>query len=226
MRTRGRAARRRAARGSWRRRRTRTQLGGRACAARNDSAITESGGSLRKVITYAFGPGDLARVRFATSPLFELAASWQVLRDPARHSIHAPWIAVARERIAGLDLAMLDAVIPEGPYLPDFVTLPPERARADLATELRRVRATAPEQVARELGWAYPGRRLPPAARILVDDPRAGLRRLVSVMESYWERAVAPWWERLRATLAAAIANPAPRLPGGGPGAALAARHP
>jgi DNA-binding transcriptional ArsR family regulator len=178
------------------------------------------------VITYAFGPDDLARVRFAISPLFELAASWQVLRDPARHSIHAPWIAVARERIAGLDLAMLDAVIPEGPYLPDFVTPPPERARTDLAVELRRVRATVPEQVAQELGWAYPGRRLPPAARILIDDPKAGLRRLTSVMESYWERALAPWWERLRATLEADIAYRGARLAEGGPVAAFADLHP
>jgi hypothetical protein len=88
------------------------------------------------VITYEFGPDDLARVRFAISPLFELAASRQVLRDPARHSVHEPWAQVAARRVAGLDLALLDAVIPEGPYLPDFVTPPPERPRARLAAEL------------------------------------------------------------------------------------------
>ena len=38
------------------------------------------------MIEYRFGSDDLGRVRFAISPLFELASSRQVLRDPARHS--------------------------------------------------------------------------------------------------------------------------------------------
>jgi uncharacterized protein DUF5937/helix-turn-helix protein len=178
------------------------------------------------VITYHFGPDDLGRVRFAISPLFELAASWQVLRDPAQHSIHRPWVQAVAERVADLDLGMLDAVIPEGPYLPDFVTPPPERARPTVAGELKRVRATDPEQVARELGWAYPGRRLPPAARILVDDPRAGLRRLTAVMAEYWELALASSWERLRATLEADIAYRGGRLAEGGPVAAFSDLNP
>ena len=53
------------------------------------------------MISYRFGPDDLARVRFAISPLFELAASWQVLRDPAQHSIHRPWVQSVAERVAG-----------------------------------------------------------------------------------------------------------------------------
>jgi DNA-binding transcriptional ArsR family regulator len=170
------------------------------------------------VISYEFGPDDLARVRFAVSPLFELAASRQVLRDPARHSVHAAWAREAAERVAGLDLSLLDAVIPEGPYLPDFVTPPPDEPWPRLAGELERVRATSPGQVARELAWAYPGRRVPPAARILLSDPAAGLRRLAAVMAAYWERAVAPWWDRvLCGALEADIAYRGARLAEGGP---------
>jgi hypothetical protein len=178
------------------------------------------------MITYRFGPEDLGRVRFAISPLFELASSRQVLRDPARHSMHEPWARAAAERVAGLDLALLDAVIPEGPYLPDFVTPPPDRPRTGLAAELPRVRATAPERVARELGWAYPGRRPPPAARILLSDPEVGLRRLTDVMAAYWERAVAPWWDRLCGLLEADIAYRGARLAEGGPLAAFGDLHP
>jgi DNA-binding transcriptional ArsR family regulator len=177
------------------------------------------------VISYVFGPDDLARVRFAISPLFELAASRQLLRDPARHSIHAPWAREAAERVKGLDLALLDAAISEGPYLPDFVTPPPERARPTLAGELRRVRALSHERIGRELAWAYPGRRPPPAARILLSDPAAGLRRLTADMAAYWERAVAPWWERLRAALEADIAYRGARLAAGGPVAAFGDLH-
>src|SRR3954470_6304574 len=137
------------------------------------------------MIAYHFGSEDLGRVRFAISPLFELASSRQVLRDPARHAMHEPWAKVAAERVAGLDLALLDAVIPDGPYLPDFVTPPPDRPRAALAAELPRVRATDPDRIARELGWAYPGRSAPAAAQILLADPRAGLARLTDVMAAY-----------------------------------------
>ena len=115
----------------------------------------------RAVITYRFGAEDLGRVRFAISPLFEIAASLDVLRDPSRHAMHAPWVAIVRERLAGLDLALLEAVVPEDTaYRPDFVHPPPERPRAGFAAELARVRATPPEQVARDLGWAYEGREL------------------------------------------------------------------
>jgi DNA-binding transcriptional ArsR family regulator len=170
------------------------------------------------VISYEFGPEDLARVRFAVSPLFELAASRQVVRDPAQHSVHESWVRAAARRIAGLDLSLLDAVIPDGPYRPDFVTPPPDEPWPRLAGELERVRATAPEQVARELGWAYPGRRPPEAARILLSDPAEGLRRLVAVMAAYWKRAVAPWWDRvLCGALEADIAYRGARLAEGGP---------
>ena len=177
------------------------------------------------MIEYRFGPDDLGRVRFAISPLFELASSRQVLRDPARHSIHEPWAKAAAERVADLDLSLLDAVIPEGPYLPDFVTPPPERPRARLAAELPRVRATDPARIALELGWAYPGRRPPPAARILLSDPEAGLKRLTAVMAAYWERALEPWWDRVCGLLEADIAYRGARLAEGGPLAAFGDLH-
>ena len=178
------------------------------------------------VISYLFGPEDLARVRFAISPLFELAASRQVLRDPARHSIHSPWARVAAERVAGLDLALLDAAISEGPYLPDFVTPPPDRARPTLAGELRRVRALSHARIARELGVGLP-RPAAAAGRAdpAVSDPVAGLRRLTADMAAYWERAVAPWWDRLRAALEADIAYRGARLAAGGPVAAFGDLH-
>ena len=107
------------------------------------------------MIAYRFGPEDLGRVRFAISPLFEIAASLDVLRDPARHAMHAPWVATARERLAGLDLSLLEAVVPDAGYRPDFVHPPPERPRPGFASELARVRATPPEHVARTLSLIH-----------------------------------------------------------------------
>jgi DNA-binding transcriptional ArsR family regulator len=178
------------------------------------------------VIAYRFATEDLGRVRFAISPLFEIAASLDVLRAPARHAMHAPWAAQAAARVGDLDLAMLDAVVPERGYRPDFVNPPPARPRAALADELERVRATPPARVATELGWAHEGRRMPPAARALIDDPGAALDRLVEVMSAYWDAAIAPFWDRILATLEADIAYRAGRLAEGGPLTAFADLHP
>ena len=168
------------------------------------------------MIRYVFGPEDLGRVRFASSPLFELAASVQALRNPDAHGIHAPWARATRRRVHGLEIDLLEAVVPERGYHPDFVTPPPESPRAALEEELARVRSTPAEQVRTEVGWAYPGR-MPAAARTLLDDPAAGLERLVEQMEAYWQAAIAPYWERLAAAADADVAHHARGLAASGP---------
>src|SRR4051812_37002407 len=176
-------------------------------------------------IAYRFGAEDLGRVRFAISPLFEIAASLDVLREPARHAMHAPWIASTRERLAGLDLALLEAVVPPaGHYRPDFVHPPPERPRGGFASELARVRATPPEQVARDLEWAWKGSP-PPAARVLLEDHARGMEELTELMTAYWRRVIEPHWSAIRAALEADIAYRAGRLAAGGPLAAFADLH-
>ena len=177
------------------------------------------------MIAYRFGPEDLGRVRFAISPLFEIAASLDTLRDPARHAMHAPWVASARERLADLDLSLLEAVVPAEGYRPDFVHPPPERPRAGFASELARVRATPPEQVARDLDWAYKGTPPPAAAQVLLDDPPRGMAQLTELMTAYWRRVIEPHWPVIRATLEADIAYRASRLAEGGPLAAFADLH-
>lgn len=177
------------------------------------------------MISFRFGPEDLGRVRFAVSPLFELASSLDVLRDPAAHSLHQPWARAARAHVGELDFWPLDAALPDYGYCyrPDFITPPPERPVADLADELDRVRATPLEQVARELAWAYP-RGLPPAARALLEDQ--GRDRLVDAMAAYFDRALAPSWPAIKALLEADIAARASQLAAAGPLAALSDLHP
>jgi DNA-binding transcriptional ArsR family regulator len=171
------------------------------------------------VIRYRFGADDLLRTRFAVSPLFEVVWSTHVLRDPGSRSLHRPWVAAARARLAGLDWSLLDLVanVPgRFGYVPDFITPPPVTPLADLDGELARVRATPPEQVAREIGWRFEGHEIPAAVRPLLDDPRGGLDRLVETMRAYWERAIAPWWPALRAVLEGDIVHRARRLAAGG----------
>ena len=97
--------------------------------ARRGGAPARSGG----VIRYWFGPDDLGRVRFAIAPVFELAASVDVLREPGAHALHAPWLRWARERVDMGRIELLRAVLGRGGYRPDFVTPPPDTPRPTLS---------------------------------------------------------------------------------------------
>ena len=87
------------------------------------------------------------------------------------------------------------------------------------------MRATPPEQVARDLDWAYDGAPPPAAARVLLDDPARGMAQLTELMTAYWRRVIEPHWPAIRATLEADIAYRAGRLTEGGPLAAFADLH-
>jgi DNA-binding transcriptional ArsR family regulator len=167
------------------------------------------------VIGYRFGREDLLHTRFAISPLFELQASVRAIRDPGAASVHLPWVRAARERLGGFDYALLDAVLPDRGYAPDFLAPPPRSPLPDVAEELERVRGTNALQVQRELGWRF-GADIPDVARPLVDDIARGIDVLVDMMAGYWERALAPWWEEVQALLEADIRHRAGHLADGG----------
>ena len=167
------------------------------------------------MIGYRFGREDLLLTRFAISPLFELQASVSALRDPGAHSVHLPWVRAAREQLAGFDYTMLDALVPVRGYAPDFFAPPPRSPLPDVAEELERVRGTDPVQARRELAWRFGGD-VPEVVRPLVDDVARGIDVLVEVMAGYWERALAPWWEQVRALLEADIRHRAGHLADGG----------
>src|SRR4051812_13234331 len=130
------------------------------------------------MVRYRFARDDLLRTRFAISPLFEATASVTALRDPAGASLHLPWVRAARERLAGADVSMVDALV-SGPnaYTPDFISPPPESPLPDVAAELERVARTPLERVRSEVGHLVGGK--PPASLVrLLEQPRRGLRDL------------------------------------------------
>lgn len=178
------------------------------------------------MIRFHFTPDDLLRTRFAISPLFEATSSIAVLRDPGRYSIHLPWIRAARTRLAGFDYSLLDLLVPRRGYTPDFISPPPETPLPDLHEEIERVRRTPAGQVRIELGFRFEGRRPPAAVRPLLDEPRRALAALGDILEGYWERAIAPWWQDIRAVLEDDIRHRARRLTASGAIGVFADLHP
>ena len=142
----------------------------------------------------------LARTRLAHSPLWEAVFSLRAVADPTASSLHEPWAVAARSRLDGIDVDTLLALWTPCAAVPDFLTPPPVSSRPQFDEELRRVRATPPEQIRRDLQVTYRGR-APARARVAL--PQAGLRHRPAraALGAYWERALADHWPRLRLVL-------------------------
>lgn len=164
-----------------------------------------------------FTADDVARTRFAFSPLWETVMSVRVLRQPGQHGLHLPWVRQARERLAaaGTGPGLLAELVPMlRHYIPDFITPPPTTPVPDFEAELALVLATPPEQVRSDLvrmggDWSA-------AVRALHDDPAGRLPDLVAGIRSYWRVAVAPDWPRIRGLLEGEVSYRARRLTEGG----------
>jgi DNA-binding transcriptional ArsR family regulator len=173
------------------------------------------------MIVLEFEVADLARTRFAISPLYELVESLRLLRAPERAAAHIPWVRRALPVARTLPLATAFALTPRRPpvpayYMPDFLVPPPVSPVATLSEELERLRATPEEQVRADV-MRMLGVSGPPAvlAELLEDVPR-GLDQLADALGAYWARVIEPEWPRIRALLDADLAYRAQRLTTGG----------
>ncbi|WP_433325740.1 DUF5937 family protein [Spirillospora sp. CA-294931] len=152
------------------------------------------------MIQFLFTPDDVARVRFAFSPLWELVHSLRVLAAPSEHALHLPWIHSARSRVQDLDLALLQTLVPQVGYIPDFLTPPPQTPLPDFETELATVRATPPSVVEDELRAPKPLHDTALWAP-LAAEPERTLDRVSTLLERYWEAALEPFWDSIRDVL-------------------------
>jgi hypothetical protein len=168
------------------------------------------------MVRFEFGAEDVARVRFAFSPNWELVSSLRALQRPSAHALHLPWVHEARRALEGFDMTLLTALVtPEG-YVPDFLGPPPVTPLPDLEAELDTVRRVPSERVRHEIGVLY-GRRRPPAVlRPLLERPRHGLRRMTEALAGYWELTLAHHWSRLRSLLEGEVLHRARQLTLGG----------
>jgi len=184
----------------------------------------------RKVVRLGVGPDDLARTRFAVSPLWELVHAMRAVAGRgARRGPAQPWVERARGRYADLrretDVEAVLALQPPG-YGADFVVPPPHGVATTVDDLLDDVRGTPLEQARTEIDRAL---RLgpEPSARL-----RAVLGRddvtdyLADVLATAWRRLLAPDWPQLQAILERDVVHRAGRLARGGWAAALQDVHP
>jgi DNA-binding transcriptional ArsR family regulator len=172
------------------------------------------------MVRFVFSVEDLARTRFAISPLFELVHSLVALRDPAHAALHVPWLRSLSGRLDGLALERAVVLLPPRGYSPDFVTPPPSGPLGSIEDDFAALRATRAAQIRDEMGlFASQHPKEGATVERWVAHPRREVRALADLLEAYWERAVEPVWPRVRAFLDADIAHRARRLADGGPAA-------
>ncbi|WP_018546090.1 ArsR/SmtB family transcription factor [Streptomyces sp. LaPpAH-108] len=160
------------------------------------------------VAELAFSANDLANVRFAVSPMWEVAPSFRLLTSNTAHPVHRPWIEQTRSRVlaAGLDRGWLAELIGPSGYVPDFLTPAPALPAPAPAAEWDAIRASSPDRVRRDLDHlARHQGHLGPRLSSLRADPAGRLAKVVQEIETYWELALAPYWARIRAVLDADV---------------------
>jgi Helix-turn-helix domain/Family of unknown function (DUF5937) len=182
--------------------------------------------TIGSMIDMVLAHSDLARMRFAHSPVFELVVSLRVLQDPGRQLMYGRWLSATRRRLDGLRLELLFALAPTGRYLPAFLFPPPTQPWGVLDQELEQVAASPPAVVRAELDKVCEGRPLPAVLAPLYDDPAGQLPAVVAELARYWQAAIEPVWERVRALCTADLAYRMEQFADGGLARLLDNLHP
>lgn len=171
---------------------------------------------------------DLAEIRFAFSPTWELVMSaFKTLRDPAKHALHLPWVTEARRHLEGRDLDLFLSLASTEHYVADFLTPPPETPFPEFEEELERIVSTPEEQIRREIiGMCETSAAAMASLRHLADDPASWLPTLAEQMREYWKLAVEAHWPRIRALLEGDVMYRARQLALGGADLLFADLHP
>jgi hypothetical protein len=140
--------------------------------------------------------------------------------------MYGRWLAATRSRLDGLRMELLFALAPTGRYLPAFLLPPPTQPWGVLADELQQVAASPPAMVRAELDKVREDRPLPAALGPLYEGPAGHLPEVVEELARYWQAAVEPVWQRLRALCAADLAYRMEQFADGGLARVLQNLHP
>ncbi|MGC4855271.1 MarR family transcriptional regulator [Micromonospora sp. DT4] len=176
-----------------------------------------------------FSLADVAGVRLAVSPVNETVMSMWALASPVRYAVHLPWIDRARVTLRRPEVAARVRPLVEltwrGCPLPDFIT-PAARPNVEIADQLDQIAKTPPAVVVQDLLSTTARRPLSPFGQALLADPRGLLPQLVDALRVWYDEAIAPDWQRMRALLDADVAYRAAQLAESGAGRFFEQLHP
>jgi DNA-binding transcriptional ArsR family regulator len=176
------------------------------------------------VIRLRLSPGDLERLRFAYSPLAEVAESLYVLHCGQIPDLHRGWFDKTRTRLRRVDMQVLRAIVPAPrPHVASFLLAGAREPSTSIDAQLAMVAGLASERLRADLEVVWRGE-LPAATQRILQ--HGGGVRIAEALRQYWSVAVKPYWPQIRAVLDADVAYRAARLARGGIEALLSDLHP
>lgn len=176
------------------------------------------------MIRLRMSPRDLERMRFAYSPLAEVAESLYVLHSGQIPSVHHAWFQATRKQFRRVDMGVLRAIVPAPrPHVANFLLSGATEPSTSIRRQLALVADCPTSRLRQDLDAVWRGD-LPPETQCLLEhDPGP---RIADALWQYWRVAIAPHWPQIRAVLDADVAYRATRLARGGIEALLADLHP
>ncbi|MFJ1755010.1 transcriptional regulator [Kitasatospora sp. NPDC088134] len=194
-----------------------------------ESILNRPDGAGSGVAELAFSAGDLARLRFAVTPMWQVVTGYRLLRGgTAGSTVHRAWAEQVGPRVAaaGLDRGRLAELVPPDGFYPKFLNPAPTGHAPTLEQELTALRSAPAELVHRDLAHLEHHRGpLGPRARELRHDPGPALDGLAREVRAFWDVALAPYWARIRAVLETDVLHRARQVAEHGAGRALDDLH-
>ena len=154
-------------------------------------------------VEYELAGADIGEVRFALSPMNELALSLRTWRDPGRYPLQLPWLHRTQAARAGLDGETLFALTNDDLWTPDFLTPRPWSPLTRFDDELAALADTPLDVLRDDIAVVHPDPANRPA--VLTGRRDRVLRRITTALAAYWTACFEPWWPRMRAVLEADI---------------------
>jgi DNA-binding transcriptional ArsR family regulator len=163
------------------------------------------------MLRYELNEADVGDIKFGVSPLCEMGLSLRALKEPDRFPLQAPWLARTAPARAGADIEVLLALIDDRLWTPDFLNPRPASPLTRLGGELAALGRLDPRSVLGQLEELHGT-----VPRPFTGSPAVALRRIVTALADYWERAFEPHWPRMRSILQADIVHRGRRVAQGG----------
>ena len=176
------------------------------------------------MIRLRLSPGDLERLRFAYSPLAEVAESLYVLHTGQVPMLHRGWFDQTRTRLRRVDTQLLRALVPAPrPHVASFLLCGAREPSTSIEGQLAVVAQCSTARLRADLEAVWLGQIPADATRVL---EHGGGPRIADALHEYWRVAIKPFWLQIRAVLDADVAYRATRLARGGIEALLTDLHP
>jgi DNA-binding transcriptional ArsR family regulator len=152
------------------------------------------------VIDFKLSIEALGNTRFGYSPLAEAASSLRLLTTPSPGFVMQPWLSDVAGQLGSVDLDLLHAVAPPGPWAPDFLFPWSAEPTVTIEHQLDLLAALPAERIRGDIEQGWPDQVMPEVLVQLLAQPQPGVAIADAIWE-YWQVAVAPYWPRIRAVL-------------------------